>query len=278
MSDFLLKNILAEALGWKDIPEEERQAATELINQHNDYPAIDKEIKGHYAIDVTGKHQVYYTFWRFKEIDPRFAAFIKNPIYMGNLTTDFLTSVNKALERMPATTKLTIYADESRQHLIGKTEVFTFGQYRGEPYYEVFQKNPSYFAWLAQKQDPKYANTKSAAAIRVFAEMYYEEATKKNLATSTSQFVGVEGDKYEGELTVYSMKDKQGTDFHTGQPNTYKSFKLTDASGNKFLAVDLQKYFPNVKEKDVIRVNGRIKAHREILGVKFTALNYVKAA
>jgi len=279
MTYIKLADLLSEAhLDWKEIPEEDQREALELIKRHNDNSQIQQDIKGHYAIDVTGKHQVYYTFWRFKEIDPRFAAFIKNPIYMGNLTTDFLSSVKKALEKMPPTTKLTLYSDETRQHLIGKTEVFTFGKYRGKPYYEVYMENPGYFAFLAKNADPKYAASKANVIIQQFAEMYYEEQTKKNQETSTSKFVGTVGEKISAELKIYRLEEKQGTDFNTGQPKMYKVYKMTDAEGNKFVAFDLDKYFPQAQKDDTIKVQAKIKDHKELMGIKFTALNYVRPA
>ena len=280
MATIKLKDLLSEVLDWKEIPNEERAEAAKLIDAHNTAPSIDPGIKGYYAIDVTGKHQVYYTFWRYRDdVDPRIAQFIKNPIYFGNLTTNYLSSVKKALEHVPPTMKLEIWTEETRHHLIGKPERFTFGKYRGEPYHEVFLKDPGYFAWLYKNQDEKYANTKSALAIKLFAEMYFEQQTKKNQETSTSKFVGTEGGTYEGELKIYNITEKQGQSFGYGQkPETYLAYKLVDAEGNKFLAVNLNKNFPTAKKDDMIKVRGKIKAHKELMGIKFTALNYVKPA
>lgn len=280
MHPIKLKDVLNEVLDWKEIPDEERAEANKLIQAHNTAATIDPGIKGYYAIDVTGRHQVYYTFWRYRDdIDPRIAQLIKNPIYFGNLTTNYLSSVKKALEHIPPTMKLVVWTDENRHHLIGKPERFTFGKYRGEPYHEVFLKDPSYFAWLAKNQDPQYANTKSALAIKLFADMYFEQQTKKNQETSTSKFVGTEGGSYEGELKIYNIAEKQGQSFGYDQkPETYLAYKLVDAEGNKFLAVNLNKNFPNAKKDDTIKVRGKIKAHKELMGIKFTALNYVKPA
>lgn len=278
MTVIRLKSLLAEVLDWKELPSEEVIEGNKLLDAHNQSATIDRGIKGYYAIDVTGKHQVYYTLWRWREdIDPRIAAYIKNPIYMGNLTTDYLTSVKKALERVAPTMRVVIWNGETRHHLIGKTETFTFGKYRGVPYHEVFLTDPGYFAFLAKNQDPKYANTKSALAIRLFADMYFEEQTKKNLETSTSKFVGTVGGKFEGELKIYNIAEKQGQAFGYGQePQSYKVYKLIDAEGNKFIAFNLDKSFPQAQKDDVVKLKGNIKDHKELMGIKFTALNYVK--
>jgi len=267
-------SLLTEALEWKDIPEEEKQQAYELIDAHN--KKSDDTIKGYYAIDVTGKHQAYYTFWRYKDIPPEFAWVIKNPIYMGNLSTDFLNSVKKAIDKAPPTVKIIIDAEGTKHHLIGKQEVFTFGKYRGEPFYEVYLKDPGYFAFLAKNQDPRYANTKTSQIVQFFANLYFEEVTKKNIETSKSQYVGNVKDKYEGELLVYKIDEKEGTDFSTGNPKKYRVYKLIDDKENKFLSIDLERSFPNVKQGDKIKLKAKLKGQKEILGIKFNLLNYVK--
>jgi RecJ-like exonuclease len=95
--------------------------------------------------------------------------------------------------------------------------------------------------------------------------------TKKNLEISKSQYVGTIGEKYTGELEVYQMVQKTGWD---GEP--YMAFKLKDTNDNKFLAASLEKHFPNIKVGDKVKIKGRVKDHKEFVGVKFTALNYVK--
>ena len=280
MDNISLKSLLTEVLDWKEIPEEERLEANRLVDEHNKKGSIDPSIKGYYALDVTGKHQVYYTFWRYREdIPAQVAQFIKNPIYFGNLSTNLLDSVKKAIDRTPPTAKLQIWTDGTRHHLIGKPERFTFGKYRGEPYYEVYQKDPAYFAWLAKNQDPKYANTKSAMAIRVFADLYFEEVTKKNVAESPSKFVGTPGGSYVGELRVYGVTQKEGRAFHPGdKAEPYTVYKLIDQDENKFIAFNLEKFFPNIQKEDIIKIKAKVKDHKELMGIKFTALNYVRPA
>jgi hypothetical protein len=262
-----------EAMEWKDIPEEDRTQAMNLIGEHN--KSVTKEDKkGYYAIDVTGKHQVYYTFWRVKQIDPRFAGFIKNPIYMGNLTTNLLSAVTKALA-FPAVknVELQLWTDATAHGLIGKTKntpTFTFGKYRGKTFAEVYLDNPGYFAWLAQNQDPKYAGTEASTNIRYFADLYFQDMTKKNLETSASQFIGQVGEKYNGELEIYNISVKNSPQ------GSYTVYKLKDGNDNKFLTFNLGGNFPNAKVGDKINIKAKIKAHKEIVGIKFTALNYVK--
>ena len=273
------KSLLKESLDWKDVPVEVKDEVYRKVKEHN--AKTDPSIKGFYAIDVTGKYQVYYTFWRFKDIDPRFAGFIKNPVYMGNLTTDLMSSVDNAIQRVP-NVKIEIWEDATKHNLIGKTKdtpSFTFGKYRGRTFPDVYLENPSYFAFLAKNADPKYATTKSSVAIQFFANLYFEEMTKKNQESSTSKFSGTIGGRYEGELEVYNIKEyKNQTNSFTGETRDVYLYKLKDADENKFMCYDLEKKFTDVKVGDKLKVSAKIKNHKEVVGIKFTLLNYVKPA
>lgn len=266
----------ANVLPWKEVPEEDRQKAWDMIEQHN--KAItnqdDYQKKGFYIIDVTGKHQVYYTFWRYREIDPRIARYIKNPIYFGNLTTNLLTSVEKALSKpVVRNVRVELLTDETRSGMIGKTTQtpsFTFGKYRGKTFPEVYLEDPSYFAFLSKNADPRYQTSKTNLAIQAFASMYFDDVTKKNQETSTSQYVGNVGDNYQGELELYNVKSVPPQDAYS---SGYTVFKLKDGQGNKFMTYK----FPTDEVGSTVKIKGKVRGHKEILGIKFTKLGYIKA-
>jgi len=273
----LIKEVLNEAMEWKTIPDEDKQKAYDMLDTHNN---TVKQSNLEYWIQVTGKYQAYYTLWLYKtNIDSRVAAYIKNPTYMGNLTTDLLSSVSKAISKPGASTiRIELAADETRNNLIGKSTkenpLFKFGKYRGRAMGEVFLEDPGYFAFLAKNMDPKYADTKDNLAIKHFAIMYLQDVAKQNQQTSTSQFVGNVGERFQGELQVYKFEKKTAT----YDMLEYTVAKLKDANDNKFIIYGLDKNFPDIKEGDKINLKGKIKAHREIVGIKFTILNYVKPA
>jgi len=271
------KNLLSEnALPWKEVPEEERNKAYEMIKKHNDSVVEgESKIKGFYIIDVTGKYQVYYTFWRFREIDPRIKNYIKNPIYFGNLTTNLLSSIEKALSNpVVRNVRVELLTDETRQGMIGKstktTPSFTFGKYRGKTFPEVYLEDPSYFAFLAKNADPRYETSKTNLAIKAFANMYFDDVTKKNQETSTSQYVGNVGDNYQGELELYNIKNVPARDSYS---DGYTVFKLKDDEGNKFMTYR----YINTDIGSKLKIKGKIKGFKEILGVKFTRLSNIKA-
>lgn len=280
----LLKNLLDEvisenSLDFKEIPEETMEKVMKMLDDHNKSITPDTKLPREYWIDVTGKHQAYYTFWLYRhnfEVSP--LSSMKNPMYMGNLSTDLLSSVVKALsKRGVSNTKVILANDETRKNLIGKSNtdnpVFTFGKYRGMKMGEVFLDDPSYFSFLAKNMDPKYANSPSNIAIKFFADKGMEDATKKNQESSTSQFVGEVGGKFKGELTVYKM------DFHPAKDidsEPYSVDKMVDENGNKFVTYNLAEKIPNVKVNDKIDITAKIKAHKELVGIKFTVINYIK--
>jgi len=278
--DALVNNILENTmpttggiLPWKQVPQEEKDKAYEMLKKHNDAVINPKDgEKNLYFIDVTGKHQVYYTFWRFRDIPATIRNYIKNPIYFGNLSTDIVTSVEKAISKpVVKNVRVELHSDETREHLIGRSKAtpnFTFGKYRGKSFPDVYLEDPGYFAFLAKNADPKYAHTDTAQAIQAFAQMYYDDVTKKNQETSTVQYVGKPGDRYEGELELYNVKVVPGTPEQGG----YSVYKLKDAQGNKFITYK----FPTDQIGTKMKVKAKIQAHKEILGVKFNKIGYVK--
>jgi len=260
-------------LPWKEVPEEEKNKAYELIKAHNDAVVNPKDgPENYYFIDVTGKHQVYYTFWRFRILPAAIRNWIKNPIYFGNLSTDIVASVQKALSKnIVKNVRVELYGDETREHLIGRsksTPKFTFGKYRGKSFPDVYLEDPGYFAFLAKNADPKYASTDNAQAIQAFAQMYFDDVTKRNQETSTAQFVGKPGDRFEGELELYNLKEVPSTREQDG----YNVYKLKDAQGNKYITYA----FPTMEVGAKMKVKAKIQAHKEILGIKFNKIGYVK--
>lgn len=278
----LLKgNPTSHIVGLKEISDEEFDQATSLLVEHNNN--ADPNAEAFYIIDVTGKHGVYFTFWRYREIDPKIAMFIKNPVYIQNLTTNLLSAIQKAIALRP-NIRIELDNDTTNEHVIGKPMTFSFGKYRGMNFIDVYNEKPDYFVWLDQNADPKYAHTPNAQAIYYFAQMAREEITKKNQETSTSKFVGEPGQSYNGELTIYKY-DVRTSEFRTYNTHTTTvshCYTAADSDGNKFKFKitnnKLDKYFGGVAplKDSVVKLKGVIEGHEEYLGVKFTFLKNLK--
>ena len=266
----------------KEISEDDWEKARALLDAHNNSATNDF---AEFYLDVTGKHQVYFTFWRHKLFDKDFipSEYVKNPTYMQNLTTNFLTSVQKALSKpVVHGSKVHVVDDETRVGLIGKTKtekpeeiIFTFGKYRGKTYGEVYLEDPGYFLWLVKNVDPKYAKGPKFEAQVQYEKMYWEDMTKKNKETSTSLHIGQQKDVFTGKLRVYAEPKLAQSGFGA---EFYTVYKMIDDKGNKFMSTGLEKYFPDIKKDDLIDIKGKIKGHKEIVGINFTLLNYVRPA
>lgn len=287
-----LKVLNEMALTWKELPEDVIEKANSILDDYNKTARPVAETKGVYVIDVTGKDQVYYTLWRFR-VDPTM-PYQPKPMYMGNLKTDLVPSVEEAIRRVPfKTVRIELNTEGTKHHIIGnrRPDLFRFGKYKGETIGEVYLKDPGYIAWLANQKDKgdEYAaqygdvgpSTEFDQLLRELRDIYYVEMTKKNIESSTSKFVGNVKDRFEGILTIYNVKTSQSQSFSgygRGSPDTYTSFKMQDDDGNKFYAYNLQ---DKTKEKlevgNKIKIVGRIKEHKETLGIKFTKLSYVKS-
>ena len=60
----------------------------------------------------------------------------------------------------------------------------------------------------------------------------------------------------------------------TREQDGYNVYKLKDAQGNKFITYA----FPATEVGTKMKVKAKIQAHKEILGVKFNKIGYVKPA
>ena len=114
--------------------------------------------------------------------------------------------------------------------------------------------------------------------------MYYEEVTNQNKEKYKDvKYVGNVGEKYEGEIEVYRIETKTGQNFSRSrwgrQENpTYTDSRAVDAAGNKFIIYNLDKAFPNhiIEKGTKVKISGKVKEQKEILGIKFNRLWYVK--
>lgn len=251
--------------------------AYELVNEHNKAVANNpnhdeaRDRQKVYALDITGRHGVYYTMWR---------SAMKNGmhilVYLGNAAEDLLPAVHKLLSRCPAHIRAEIVNDDqTRAHVRGLFK-FKFGKYRGMDFDEVFQVNPGYFLWLTQDTEKLYKYNKPEVVDRllVLREAAEDEITRKNTATVKSAHVGptkgrttftfkvtssdVVGTSY-GTVTKYKGFDKDGNRYHI--KNLHNAFGLSrEDFYNRFIVTD-------TPVTVVASVN-----HSEYLGIKHNHL------
>ena len=241
-----------------------RQPTTQEIEEAEKYLEESKDPDwdfklGYFYIDVSGRYSVYYTLWRDS---PRETHFITN------LSTDFNTAVEKAKK---ASGRIPVIIDRTGTKAglfqAAKAEILTFGKYRGKTIGDIFVEDPQYIAWLSKNFKGNNAETQNR--LNYYTELYFDTITKRNQEDSKSQFVGKVGEKITISVKVYSV-EKYNDNF--SDKLNYKC-KLIDADGNKFMTYNIGQI---IAKDERIKLSAKVKDHREVLGVKFTILNYCK--
>lgn len=287
------------------ITDEQLQWAKEEIAKHTD-PAKEKDGR-FFVIEVTGAKQRYFTFWVY------LPKSLRNPYhYMGNLSLDFETSVNKAIER---TNGFPIVIDVDHT-IIGKyyETHFPFGKYRNQSIDEVYQQDPKYFNWLKtenekQKMHGKKGFIPKAIEDQIYelAQLYIDTQIKHNVETSKSAHSHSVGEKITVPLKIYAAKEHTFEEYPSKKDTKvavdYVTFYLIDENENKYLIYNLHEKIPQInvlptktflsqeqfsfalsrfkQEMEKLKntplvITGKVKDNKERMGIKFTQLNYVK--
>ena len=119
----LMENIKTPTL---KVPTDQEVEEAEKILADDVNPDWDAK-NGYFIIDVSGKYHVYYTLWRYK---PSMAnQYISSMVFITNLSTDFLTAVNKS-KKICGRTPIIIDKIGSHQGLFKaqKSQILTFGK------------------------------------------------------------------------------------------------------------------------------------------------------
>lgn len=241
--------------------DEEIQSAEIILNQGAD-PDWDITKFGYFYIDVSGKYSVYYTLWRFK---PSINANAER--FITNLSTDFMTAVQKgkkAAGRVPII--IDKYGTQAGLFNAAKAEILTYGKYRGKSLGEIFVDDPQYLLWLCNNDK----NPDRAEKLQYYKELYFETITKKNIEESKSKHIGSIGDKIKIQAKIYSVETSP--DMYSNNKINYKC-KMVDDDDNKYMTYSIGK---KIEKGNTVILTGKVKDHKELLGVKFTILNYCK--
>jgi hypothetical protein len=246
-----------------NIKEDLIEWAENYLSATNKSPSVDRQYATFY-IDVSGKHQVFYTLWRYRMNVPP-SPYVKNPTYLGNLSTDFKEAVLKARQKLPnGYIELDRVGTKVR---LADPEMIKFGKYRGAMLEDIFMQDPRYIMWLA---DNYTGNQKEfVAKLQSLKEVYFKNLTEKNKEESTSEYYGNIDEKAQLIVKVYRIK---ATNYDGEMVYQYY---FVDRDGNKFYTYSI-KNADTYKEGDILEVKGTIKQHREIVGIKYTYLNRLK--
>ena len=241
-----------------EMPSDEEIVNAEKYLEEGKDPNWDFKL-GYFYIDVSGKYSVYYTLWKDS---PRSTNFITN------LSTDFQTAVEKAKKisgRIPVIIDRT--GTKAGLFKASKAEILTFGKYRGQRLGDIFASDPQYIVWLNKNYKGK--NPDTAEKIKYYSDLYYETITQKNREESPSEYQGEIGGKITFEAEVYDIK--QFINDYGTKPTL--QCKLIDKDENKYFTYNIGGI---VQKGDFVKISARVKDHKELMGIKFTFINYCK--
>lgn len=249
------------------MPSDEEIVNAEKYLEEGKDPNWDFKL-GYFYIDVSGKYSVYYTLWKDS---PR------NTNFITNLSTDFQTAVEKAKKisgRIPVIIDRT--GTKAGLFKASKAEILTFGKYRGQRLGNIFASDPQYIIWLNKNYKGK--NPDTAEKIKYYADLYYETITQKNREESPSEYQGEIGGKITFEAEVYDVKRTEYTGAHSNwnramDTKSNLQCKLIDKDGNKYSTYNIG---GEVQKGDFVKISARVKDHKELMGIKFTIINYCK--
>lgn len=268
----------------------------ELVDIHN---AKCQDSPNDYFMISIGNKTAMFTLYHYYRPEGQLPWFYNPYRFIKNLSKDFDKAVKSALE-YAGDLPLYIDADESIEYDYSG-DVFQFGKYKGQKISEIAKTDINYLIYMLKKQQEDSgasmvhrANTEKRilenfANMKAEVEKYFEAKAKANRESSSSDFLGQEGDKVADlELTVTSVKIVE-IPFDPRAPYYIGSkcaVKAIDSAGNSVkmeFASGIMNYRDEnhvegaYKKGDVLRVkSAKIKRNLEIIGVKTTLLNYVK--
>jgi hypothetical protein len=265
---FLLNYKLFEAKA--NIPSDKEIEDAENFLKKDIFDDWDYTNMGNYFIDVSGKYQVYYTFWRFK---PSKSPYVNPVRFITNLSIDFDKAIKKAKNiagKVPVELDRTGTLDALKNP---KKEFLTFGKYRGKHIGDIYAEDPKYIVWMA---DNYHGHQETADLLNYYKGLYFENVTKENKEKDKSTKVGNIGEEIKITVKVYNISSKTVYNNFSHDNELLTTYKLIDDNENKYIAYNIEKHFQDIKVNDSIELKGKIKGYKEILGINFNILNYVR--
>lgn len=237
----------------------ELEKAEEILESKVAPEGYDRNKFGVFYVGVTGKHQVFYTLYRFR---PSNSPYVEPLTYVCNLSTDLIDACIKA-RRIAGKIPVELDTYGTCKRLVGaaKALIIKFGKYRGVNIEEVFGNDPQYIVWMkkaADKGELKIDGNMHKEVERL-SGIFWEGVTKKNEENSTSGFIGNLGERLTMKVKILGIVEGK--------------VKLVDENGNR-----LYTYTGSfdVKKDDEVTIKGTVTSHKLIVGIKQTYINRVR--
>ncbi len=266
-----------------EITDEQVNRAEKILKDGTDENWNIKDF-GFKVIGVTGAKQVYYTFWKF---NPR--SIYNQLVFLGNLSTDIVEAAKKAKKY----SGIQPIFFENYDTLIGlkgsPVDVLTFGKNRGRTIGEVYIEDPQYIIWLSKNMNPR--NNKQQKQLELAQELtkdYFDQMAKVNRKNDNMEYYGEEKEKIDlpvkitfVKVTGYNIDVSSSLKIRAEYEGKYRfEFYINNITKLEELfnvngIAEVIKVLAELNDKK-LRIVGKIKRHKEILGKKYTQLHYVK--
>jgi len=279
-----------------EVTDEEYTEAESIVASNVD-PTWNEAEWGNMFIGVTGKHQVYYTLWKYR---PKVIGFSDPVHYMGNLSINIVEAAKKARKR--AGIQPVYFEDyQTLKGLQGsRDDVMTGGKHRGETISEIYMEDPQYVLWIAKTWAQSAKTKKQMKQLnnaQILADDFFKSMTERNQAAETKGYFEV-GKKFVGPLKVIGHKTyDDSTDYTIKAENDEFRFmwKMSLKNLCHYLGVDYTydlirengtlyeipkpeckaQVTAAVNKLETVNVRGKAKYNNEIVGKKWTRLSYV---
>jgi len=243
----------------------------------------------YYILTPTEK-SLYYTLWFH---NPE-AESHKN-IYLTNLDLSAIGSVNKAI-RILSNSFYPLYIIEEIELLVNNgDDIIMFGKYRGRHLQDIYQLDPQYILWIANKYIPKVKSEFRFQELATsYSKAYLDLHTRKKDKKSVSSHIGIPGKKISDlNLTITRVRiedDSYRTSIIDGVENFYvdQLITATAITGNLFLftikaihssltsrSLSPDTYLYQVGE-NITLLSAKVLKHIISHNVNYTKLGYLK--
>lgn len=193
--------------------------------------------KWRYYILTPTEKSLYYSLW-FHHPE---AEHHRN-IYLSNLELSSIGSVNRAIRILSNSLYPLEIVEEIELLVNNGDDIILFGKYRGRHLQHIYQLDPKYILWIADKYIPKSKNESRFKALAIsYGKAYLDLHTPKKYKKGISRLIGIPGEKINDlNLSIIRVRiedDAYKTRIINGIEYFYvdQLITATDAAGNLFL-------------------------------------------
>ncbi len=194
---------------------------------------------GSYLIVAPREHSLYYSLWR------HYPAAAYHPyVFLNNLELNALGSLESAIRTISNSFLPLEWSDQPVSPPDNGDDILLFGKYRGYHLWDIYNIDPRYVQWIAEKFVAKTRNEARFLDLAVtYNKVWIDLHTRKSFKVAPNRCVGSVGDKLTHlQLRVLHVRcedDSYKTRTMDGTTHYYVDQLITavDADNNRFYLI-----------------------------------------